>query len=388
MSSVIRLLFCLSFMFNAVNLAQADRGWSEPLQIKSRVLDQTRGYRVSLPPGYDTNPKRHYPLLLLLDGQRYGDVVAGNARFLAEAGEIPQHIIVAVDSGNRMRDFTPTDSPGWEGDGGGELFLSFLSSELLPAVERDLRIERPHIIWGHSLAGLFAFYTLYAAPDLFDARLVSDSPLDWDGKAPEKALHNFLTNQTPPDQFLYFNSSYLAPMEDPELAYFESLNTMLKANAPASLRWSYDPLPTETHASIPLLGSIHGLRALYAGYLVPESVMLKGLDTVLKHYDSIKGRVGAPVETPESVLNNFGYLMLGQNTAEAIRAFELATRSYPGSVNAWDSLSDGYLEAGRLEDALKATEKSIELAVMSDDENLDYLKKKRVSIKERMQTNH
>jgi hypothetical protein len=32
--------------------------------------------------------------------------------------------------------------------------------------------------------------------------------------------------------------------------------------------------------------------------------MLKGLDTVLKHYDSIKGRIGAPVETPESVLNN------------------------------------------------------------------------------------
>jgi predicted alpha/beta superfamily hydrolase len=381
---VIRLLICLPFVFNAIGLARADTGWNEPRQITSRVLGQTRGYRVMLPPDYNSNSKRYYPLLLLLDGQRYGDVVAGNARFLAEVGEIPEHIIVAVDSGNRMRDFTPTDSPGWEGDGGGEFFLNFLSSELLPALERDFRIERPHIIWGHSLAGLFVFYTIYAAPNAFDARLVSDGPLDWDDKTSEKALRNFLKNQTPPNQFLYFNSSYLAPMVDPEQRYFETLSTMLKANAPANLRWIYDPLPKETHASIPLLGSIKGLRALYEGYLIPESVMLKGLDTVLKHYATIKGRVGAPVKVPESVLNDFGYLMLGQDTAEAIRAFELATRSYPGSVNAWDSLSDGYLEAGRLKDALKATEKSIELANISGDENIDYLKKKRVQITERM----
>ena len=384
MSSVIRLLICLSFMFNTINLAHAYTGWNEPQQITSKVLDQTLGYRVMLPPDYDTNPKRHYPLLLLLDGQRYGDVVASNARFLAEVGEIPQHIIVAVDSGNRMRDFTPTDSPDWEGDGGGEFFLNFLSRELLPTIERDFRIERPHIIWGHSLAGLFVFYTLYAAPDVFDARLVSDGPLDWDGKATEKALRNFLMNQTPPNQFLYFNSSYLAPMTDPELRYFETLSAMLKTNAPANLRWSYDPLSKETHASIPLLGSIRGLRSLYEGYLIPESVMLKGLDTVLKHYDTIKGRVGAPVKVPESVLNDFGYLMLGQDTVEANRAFELATVHYPQSVNAWDSLSDGYLEAGRLKDALKATEKSIELANTSDDENLDYLKEKRVQIMEKM----
>ena len=200
----------------------------------------------------------------------------------------------------------------------------------------------------------------------------------------ERSLSDFLDRQTPAGQFLYFNSSYLLPTDNPELRWFDGLANVLKEKAPANLRWTYDPMPSETHASIPLVGSIRGLRALYDGYLVPEPVMFAGLDAVLTHYEAIRGRVGAPDRVPEEVLNDLGYLMLGRNTPEAIRTFEFETRLYPRSANAWDSLSGAYLEAGRIKDALHATDRSIELAQSTKSNNLEYLKNKRTEILGRM----
>ncbi len=365
-------------------IASPEGRWQLPAPVESGVLHEAINYRVMLPASYSANSSKLYPLLLLLDGSRYGDIVAGNATFLARVGEIPEHLIVAIDSNDRMRDFTPTDSPDWEGDGGASTFLLFLRQELLPIIEKEYRVSERRMIWGHSLGGLFAFYTLYAAPELFDARLVDDGTLDWDSNVTERSLGDFLDRQTPAGQFLYFNSSYLLPTDDPKLQWFDGLAEVLKAKAPAKLRWTYDPMPSETHASIPLVGSIRGLRALYDGYLVPEPVMFAGLDAVLKHYEAILGRVGAPDKVPEEVLNSLGYLKLGRETPEAIRAFELAARLYPQSANAWDSLSDGYLEAGRLKDALQATDKSIELAQSSKSNNLEYFKNKRAEILGRM----
>ncbi len=386
MSNRLRVLvICVLAIFASLTAIASPEGrWQVPAPVESGVLHEEINYRVMLPASYPVNSSELYPLLLLLDGSRYGDVVAGNATFLARVGEIPEHVIVAIDSNDRMRDFTPTDSPDWEGDGGASSFLAFLRQELLPRIESDYRVSERRIIWGHSLGGLFAFYTLYAAPDLFDARLVDDGTLDWDSKVTERSLGDFLDRQTPAGQFLYFNSSYLLPTDDPDLQWFDGLAEVLKVKAPANLRWTYDPMPSETHASIPLVGSIRGLRALYDGYLAPEPVMFAGLDAVLKHYEAILGRVGAPDKVPEEVLNNLGYLMLGRDTSEAIRAFELATRLYPQSANAWDSLSDGYLEAGRTKEALYATDRSIELAQSTESNNLEYLKQKRAEILGRM----
>jgi predicted alpha/beta superfamily hydrolase len=386
MPNRVPLLLLASLLAASCLTAHAIAGtdWQASPPIESEHLTESRGYRVSLPENYASNPDAHYPLLLLLDGQRYGDLVADNAIFLAKIGEIPEHIIVAVDSGNRLRDFTPTDSPDWEGDGGAGNFLAFLQKELLPQIEKDYRVARPHVIWGHSLGGLFAMYTLYAGPELFDACLVNDGSLDWDYAVTERLMQEFFERQASPRHFLYFNSSYMRPMDDPELRWLDRLTEMLAAKAPANLRWIYEPMPNESHASIPLVGSIRGLRALYEGYLAPETVMFAGLDAVVKHYDSIKGRVGAPDQIPEAVLNNFGYLMLFEATDEAVGAFELATQLYPQSTNAWDSLSDGYLEAGRTKEALVATDKCIALAIANGSVYLDDYQGKRAEILSRM----
>lgn len=366
----------------AIGPARADtpvvNGWQTPPPIESKALHETQSYRVLVPRSYNQKPLQSYPLLIVLDGSRYGDMVASNARFLAdEAQQIPEHVIVAVDSHNRLRDFTPTDTDNWVGDGGAKYFLAFMRDELIPRLQKDYRLNGHRILWGHSAAGLFTVYTLYAAPNLFEARLADDGSLDWDNKLPENEVRTYLKKGNVPPQFLYFNSSYLRPTDNPKDNWFQTFADMLKANAPKQLRWTYEPRQDEIHSSIALEGSIHGLRDLYAGYMATEPTMFKGFDAFLKHYADIKGRVGAPDKIPETALNYFGYLRLGQDTPGAIRAFEMETQLYPESANAWDSLSDGYLEAKRPKDALKATEKSIALAKKYGLDNLKYFVQKR-----------
>lgn len=90
MLKLIRLLICLQIFLIQIDCALAETGWSKPPLIDSKILNENRGYRVMLPANYDSRPKQQYPLLLILEGQRYGDIVAGNARFLASVGEIPK----------------------------------------------------------------------------------------------------------------------------------------------------------------------------------------------------------------------------------------------------------------------------------------------------------
>ncbi|MBI2682008.1 MAG: cytochrome P460 family protein [Acidobacteriales bacterium] len=64
----------------------------------------------------------------------------------------------------------------------------------------------------------------------------------------------------------------------------------------------------------------------------------------------------------EGALNSLGYALLSnKKTTESIAVFELVTREYPTSANAFDSLADAYTEAGRVADARHATNKELEL---------------------------
>ena len=64
----------------------------------------------------------------------------------------------------------------------------------------------------------------------------------------------------------------------------------------------------------------------------------------------------------EYPVNLLGYSRLESgDSAGAIELFKLNTEAYPGSANAQDSLSDGYLGAGKKELALAAEEKCLEL---------------------------
>jgi dienelactone hydrolase len=74
---------------------------------------------------------------------------------------------------------------------------------------------------------------------------------------------------------------------------------------------------------------------------------------------------------PEAEVNAWGYALLGRNRADdAIGVFTLNTVVHPESANAHDSLGDGLLAAGRLEEARSHYARAVRIAAASGDPRL------------------
>jgi CubicO group peptidase (beta-lactamase class C family)/predicted negative regulator of RcsB-dependent stress response len=71
---------------------------------------------------------------------------------------------------------------------------------------------------------------------------------------------------------------------------------------------------------------------------------------------------GANPRRVEAVVNAAGYTLLEEErTDAAIGVFELNTRLFPEAFNAWDSLGEAYMTAGKTARAIASYEKSLEL---------------------------
>ena len=81
----------------------------------------------------------------------------------------------------RSYDFSPPVPAGLNEppQGGQDELLDFIEQQLMPAVAERFSID-PHqqSLFGHSFGGMFALYTLFTRPSLFD-HLVAASPSQW-----------------------------------------------------------------------------------------------------------------------------------------------------------------------------------------------------------------
>jgi len=356
---LVRIFLAIWLTLASMAALAADAG--QPIHIRSTVLQEDRQYRVQLPDSYHWAKTRRYPVLYLLDGATQFRHTASTVDFLSKQGDIPEMIVVALDSTVRIRDFTQTDWPqAWIGGGGAGKFLNFLSSELIPAIERQYRTDGFRILSGHSAGGQFVLYALTAEPALFRAWFAFSPSLDWDSNLPQRSLDKFLASTARLPAFLYVARSDDAGRA---LQDYDTLVDTLKANRPADFRWHSTPFPDETHSGIPLLANIDALRTLYKGYRFHHDMANKGMAYARQHYAEVSKQAGWELPVPESAINELGYAaMSGGKYKEAIELFLLNTQNNPDSVNAFDSLADAYIEIKDWPHALRAAERAASLA--------------------------
>jgi tetratricopeptide (TPR) repeat protein len=128
-----------------------------------------------------------------------------------------------------------------------------------------------------------------------------------------------------------------------------------------------------------LLAHYAGLRTVFADWQMPVNAESGdpegGLAGVEKHYHDLSEHYGCAVRPPESLVNQLGYQLMGQKKLEeAIRAFQRNVELYPYSANVYDSLGDGYENAGKLDLAIQNVEKAVAQGVLIGDPNLDLYK--------------
>ncbi|MEQ8844094.1 MAG: alpha/beta hydrolase-fold protein [Phycisphaerales bacterium] len=164
----------------------------------SDAIGGERTLRIWLPPGYERNEDRRYPVLYMHDAQNVFDAATSTvgkeweadetATRLIEAREIPPMIIVAVDHGgvNRAREYNPQYTTFNGLRNYGDRHVRMLVDEIVPFINTVYRTKtgpEHTALGGSSFGGNSTLHTVMSRPGVFGAILVeSPASLIDDGK--------------------------------------------------------------------------------------------------------------------------------------------------------------------------------------------------------------
>jgi predicted alpha/beta superfamily hydrolase len=142
-------------------------------EIYSQIMDIRRDFFVWLPPGYDNNPSKNYPVLYMQDGQNLIDPKTSYAgkdwqvdetvtRLIKEY-KIKEIIVVGIyNNKDRLEEYSDTEK--------GEKYLKFIIEELKAFVDSKYRTLPDNIntaIMGSSMGGLASFLAVWKHPEVF-----------------------------------------------------------------------------------------------------------------------------------------------------------------------------------------------------------------------------
>jgi predicted alpha/beta superfamily hydrolase len=368
----------------------------EKLTLHSKVLNEDRVIWVRTPRGYDQGTDR-LPVLYLADGPAHINEIGSTIDFLVGNNRMPQLIVVGIANTDRIRDLTPThwDQKHSDGtidvnptSGGGDRFIDFIQTELMPEIEKRYRTANYRIFAGHSLGGLMAIHILITRPDLFNAYIAVSPSLQWGDLRTVPQAEKFFAEHAELNNTLFFSLANEGDTPNPMGDGFEQFHKILTTHAPKDFRWDSARYHDEDHGSTVLRAHYAGLRTIFADWPFqrdPSNGMpMGGLQGLENHYRELSKRYGCPIPVPENMLNGYGYTLMGMKKLdEAIAIFQRNVELYPGSANVYDSLGEGYENAGKLDLAAEMIQKSIEVGTRTADPNLDRYKDhlKRVSAK-------
>lgn len=367
------------FIFSSAS-AQVPPGVTA-LKINSAVLGEERTILVRVPPGYETN-KQRYGVLYMTDGNAHIGHTSSTVEFLARNGRMSEMIVVGITNTDRTRDLSPThvtttvaggnSALQFPTSGGGDKFLKFIETELIPEIEKRYRVHPYRILAGHSLGGLFAIHAMISRPELFNSYVAVSPALQWDNQVVVKRAEDFFKarKEFPATLFMSLGSEP-GPIEDG----FYQLKQVLEKNQIKDFEWKAQVLDDEDHGSVVLHSHYLAMRKVYDGWQIPRDPGTGGVvgdfKSVEEHYQKLSKKFKYNIPVPENLINQLGYQSLfSDRFDEAIAIFKTNVERYPESANVYDSLAEAYERSGKLELAAPLYEKAQTLGQQNQDPNL------------------
>jgi predicted alpha/beta superfamily hydrolase len=224
---------------------------------------------VWLPPGYERDSTRRYPVLYLHDGQNMFDAVSAGAEWqvdetaqrLVAAGEIAPFIAVAVPSEPheglpRIHELTPT--PGGRGGGGLPAYAQWLLDELKPQIDQRFRTcpeAACTAVGGSSLGGIASLWIAWHRADRVGAALLVSPSLWWDGSQPRQSVQAAPAPEPRPRLWLDMG----AHEGDGPLAESRALRDALQARGWLGTKLAYFEDPDGRHDELSWAGRVEGM---------------------------------------------------------------------------------------------------------------------------------
>jgi len=362
--------------------------------LHSKILNETRKIYVQLPANYTPDKKQKYPVGYILDGEIFLPTVNEVQNYYS-GGFTPDMVLVGISNDkNRIRDLTTSSittkygMPFNEKNGEANNFRKFIETELIPFIENKYPVTNYRTLIGHSYGGLFTISTLINQPSLFANYLAIDPSLDWDDQKLLKEAQELLVNHKYQGKALFMSLSGQLHMQNSKITIdnvmqdttdytlfarsnigFSKLVNQA-ANNGLSYKWSFYPI--DIHGTVPFPSIMDGLISLFEWYQMENTDKINSFDTskevllsIIKHREKkLKEHFGySEPPYPEELLNMSGYMNLDMQQPEKAKMyFELATKYYPESANACDSMADFYEAQGDYVNAINYVMKAFELS--------------------------
>ncbi|MDF1698648.1 MAG: alpha/beta hydrolase-fold protein [Saprospiraceae bacterium] len=363
--------------------------------INSKILNEQRKLWVYVPQGSDESifTKKTYPVVYLLDGDAHFFSTVGMIHQLSTVNGNtinPEMIVVGIPNTNRMRDLSPSKpSPGDDpmmppamlvNTGGGENFISFIETELIPYIESKYPTEPYKTFIGHSLGGLMVMHTFLNKPELFNAYVAIDPSMSWHKqkllkeikeakfgeKYENKSLFMGFANTLPSGMDISMVENDTSPMSAHIRSIIALNNYFNEMEGPINYMGKY--YANDDHGSVPFISGYDAIRFIFKSNRLkigPEDIMTPGSDVANKiknHYDQLSTFFGYEKKPAEDFLNKMGYQLMSMNLFDkSEELFKLNTTFYPDKFNVYDSLGDLYVAKGDKEKAIEYFKKALTL---------------------------
>lgn len=334
------------------------------IRLASTVLGETRAIHVQLPPNYALARQR-YPVVVLLDGQvrAFFDIAVASTNYNltgdAHRFAMPPQIVVGIEQGERSVDLTRN----------AEAYLRFLTTEVLPRIDRDFRTIPYRTLIGHSLGARFALTAMCAAPTAFSAIIAISGALP---DSLHEATTRCMASPAPLRQLVIAGGS----LEPRTMANTDRLYAALRAPllASASPGWRVHRVDATglEHTGTPLIAIPLGLRFVFSAeaWDIPPSTA-DSLRTRLGNPDelvaagaaAVSTRLGVPVPPSAAWMATAVRTWLARRDARAaLASAERLVRDYPEQMDSHTLLADALELSGDADGTRKAIRAALDLS--------------------------
>lgn len=336
---------------------------SRTLKVSSQVLGETRIVHVHLPRDYGI-AKQRYPVIVLLDGQvrPFFDltIAAADYELTSDAFPVamPRQIVVAVEHPDRGVDLGSN----------ADAFLRFLTTELLPRIDREYRTLPFRTLVGHSRGGAFALRAACRAGDAFPAIVAISASLS-DSLEAEVVRCVAADSTARVQRHLALSAGTL---EARSLANTRRLAERLRATPSPNWRVQQTDGTGLEHTGAPLTGIPLGLRFVFDGSAWdlpqpfkdslarregdPERVLTAGLT-------ALSARLGFPVPASARLMSAVVQTWLARRDADrALASAREMLARYPEEILSHTLLADACELAGDPNGARKAIQSALDMS--------------------------
>ncbi|MFV5690943.1 alpha/beta hydrolase [Flavobacterium sp. LT1R49] len=336
-------------------------------QFDSRKLGESREITIGLPPSYEKNPNKKYPILILLDGDYLFDPFYGALNYGAYWDDLPETIIVGITQNKKdeRTEDSSYDATNGVPSGKGAQFFEFIGGELLPYLEKKYRTAPFRIIAGHDTTAGFLNFFLYKDAPLFNAYISLSPELapGMENHIPEK-LSNIKQS------IFYYQSTGdgdVKQLQEP----IKKLDENMKLVTNPLVNYKFDNFKGASHYSLVLYSIPNALYQFFESYKPISSteyadkiaILPTGyVDYLTNKYDVMSKNLGLKIPIR---INDFkaieAAILKNKAYPELDKLSDIANKNYPKSMLANYELGLMYEKTGDTKKAAKSYQTASQL---------------------------